>query len=557
MRKKIIACLMAAALMLSLLPSAFAADEDPVMKIGLYFSTAALPSANLANEVGSGYRFGYFDGNRDFVQLGQTSQDKISMLKDQTMYYSGGTYYDTAVSSYTIKIGCYHIDSGQVYSSFSEAQAYADTMTEGGWPSYPAYVGGQYRVRIEYFSSEQYALAGLSVLGIAGASVVYPSSSCITVVQTTTGKLLFAYDSGSNTSGFAVMPSLGEVDKPETWFKGYTYYGGFEYVRRNGNDMTVVNYVRLHDYIKGVIPYEMSPSWPVEALKAQALCAKTFALANKNKYNSAYGFDLTNTTSSQVYRGTNTATANSDRAVDEIYGLSIQYSGKYIDAVYHSSSGGATENSENVWQSAVPYLKAVTDNFEDVTNNPRSSWSSTLTTQNFTTILNEKGYNAGTIVDAYVEQYTAAGNVYKLTFINSAGNKYFFIKQDARTIMNNTSVASTLAYSQRFTLSNSVSLYAKGDRATTYMSSLSGVYAIGSGKSIKQLSGSTSSIYILSGSGKTALSSDSSKYVLTGKGWGHNVGMSQYGALGMATLGYDYEDIIKHYYTGVTISTIN
>jgi stage II sporulation protein D len=68
-----------------------------------------------------------------------------------------------------------------------------------------------------------------------------------------------------------------------------------------------------------------------------------------------------------VYRGTNTATSNSDAAVDATYGLCIKYDGKYIDAVYHSSSGGATEKAVNVWTSDVPYLQPVKDSYEDET----------------------------------------------------------------------------------------------------------------------------------------------------------------------------------------------
>ncbi len=75
-----------------MLPGALAADEDPVMKIGLYFGTDVLASANLANEVGGGYRFGYFDSSRNFVELGRTAVGKISMLKDKVMYLSDGVY---------------------------------------------------------------------------------------------------------------------------------------------------------------------------------------------------------------------------------------------------------------------------------------------------------------------------------------------------------------------------------------------------------------------------------------------------------------------------------
>lgn len=115
----------------------------------------------------------------------------------------------------------------------------------------------------------------------------------------------------------------------------------------------------VEDYVKGVIPYEMSPAWPSAALEAQAVCARTYAYMT-TKHLSSYGFDLCNTTDCQVYYGigsyTNCATAVSDAAVDATAGLRVYYNGSLAETVYHSSDGGATESAENVWGGAVDYL---------------------------------------------------------------------------------------------------------------------------------------------------------------------------------------------------------
>lgn len=109
----------------------------------------------------------------------------------------------------------------------------------------------------------------------------------------------------------------------------------FKYVRRSGDKLTVINIVDIEDYVKGVIPYEMSGSWPIEALKAQALCARTYAASHFNA-NSYYGFDVTNDTYSQVYRGLTGATSTSDAAVEQTAMIYILYAGEPISAMYCS-----------------------------------------------------------------------------------------------------------------------------------------------------------------------------------------------------------------------------
>ena len=96
------------------------------------------------------------------------------------------------------------------------------------------------------------------------------------------------------------QPGLEEGEETATWFKGYRYYGGFQY-RRSGGDLTVINIVDVEDYVKGVLPYEMNNAWPLEALKAQAVCARTYAAAISSSHASA-GFDVCNNTHCQMYQ---------------------------------------------------------------------------------------------------------------------------------------------------------------------------------------------------------------------------------------------------------------
>jgi peptidoglycan hydrolase-like amidase len=171
--------------------------------------------------------------------------------------------------------------------------------------------------------------------------VVQCSSTGIIVTKTRTNQILFEYDCWGILP-LGVMPD-GQGEKAVTWFKGYRYHGGFEYVRVTGGNLNVCNVVNLEDYVKGVIPYEMNPDWPAEALKAQSVCARTY-VCSASKHQRAYGFDVCNTTDCQVYYGVGKATAASDAVVDATAGECLYHDGVLLaDAVYHSSDGGATE----------------------------------------------------------------------------------------------------------------------------------------------------------------------------------------------------------------------
>jgi stage II sporulation protein D len=113
----------------------------------------------------------------------------------------------------------------------------------------------------------------------------------------------------------------------------------------------------------------MSPSWPLEALKAQAVCARTYVMASRKHS----GFDVCTTECCQVYQGIGRANATTDMAVDQTAGQYMTYNGELCVAYYSSSDGGATENSENVWNEAIGYLRGVVDPYEaDIADTARN-----------------------------------------------------------------------------------------------------------------------------------------------------------------------------------------
>jgi len=142
-------------------------------------------------------------------------------------------------------------------------------------------------------------------------------------------------------------------------FNDRPYRGRIEVFTNLRGSLTVVNELGLEDYVRGVVANELSPGgYPaIEALKAQAVAARTYALKNRGQFMSQ-GFDILPTTRSQVYRGLTSEQALSNRAVDETRGMIATYAGEPINALYTSTCGGRTEDSENIFNQAIPYLRA-------------------------------------------------------------------------------------------------------------------------------------------------------------------------------------------------------
>ena len=343
------------------LPTALAAGSGGEMvRVGLAYGSGALVNANLENNTGygSGYRMGYFDDDLDFVELAWTDEDEtqITMVKTQNTWVNGTSYSNSDNGGDVI--GCYHVLVESGYRSYEQAAADAQEYRDG----FVAWIDGDYQVRAGSYTSRQEAEDAAQSLG---GTVAGTSSYAVNVTRTGTAEILFQFDGGDDLA-LGVMPDVTGADAVRTWFKGYRYYGGFRYERIGGGDLTVVNIVDLETYIKGVVPYEMSSSWPLEALKVQAVCARSYAYINIHSgKHTSYHFDVCNTTDCQAYYGAGTnsssyqATERTDQAVDETAGEYAWYDGQVIEAFYSSSHGGASESVYNVWGTSLkqyPYL---------------------------------------------------------------------------------------------------------------------------------------------------------------------------------------------------------
>jgi len=177
--------------------------------------------------------------------------------------------------------------------------------------------------------------------------------------RTPSREVVASSSSGSTFSSSAPVSFASDDEaKAPVRFNDRAYRGRIEVFTNLRGSLTVVNELGLEDYVRGVVANELSPGgYPaIEALKAQAIAARTYALKNRGQF-MAEGFDLLPTTRSQVYRGLTSENPLSTRAVDETRGLVATYNGEPINALYTSTCGGRTEDSENIFNQAIPYLR--------------------------------------------------------------------------------------------------------------------------------------------------------------------------------------------------------
>lgn len=325
----------------------------------------------------------------------------------------------------------------------------------------------------------------------------------------------------------------------------YRYRGNFEiFVNPNGR-LTLVNVLPVEDYLLGVVSREMSENYPLEALKAQAIAARNYTLRNKGKHG-AEGFDLCSGVHCQAYSGVEREGARVTQAVQETRGEVAVYKGELINALYFSSSGGYTENAENIWGYYHPYLLGVPD-FDQ--GSPDYQWEIEMLADDVGQKLNSAGINAGRLIGIEPVKIGVSGRIVVANVKGTDGTVE--IKgEKLRTSLGLKSIPRTIRQEQP---SLAEYTYSFTDNKTAWIKN-------GAGE-VRQVNLDINPI-VLNGDGqKSMLASFNVKafgtipgrFVFSGGGWGHAVGMSQWGARNMANQGYNYRQILQHYYTGIDI----
>ena len=547
--------------------SASFSPEFTTIRVGLYYGDSVLPSANLMNAggYGMGFDFGYYDANRIFVPVGAwTEENRITVTMDRNMVWNPGgagglgEYQEGDTGS--VVIGCFHVQLNAGYGSFEEAKAEAEKY-EDAFVRYQSNASNPFLVLIGHHTTRPAAEEAIRALPVSGAAVNSGTSNTITVTRTGTSAILFEFDRGATPFGIVPRPIGGE--NPETWFRNYRYNGGFQYSRRDGGLLTIANMINIEDYVKGIIPYEMGVWFPLEALKAQALCSRTYAIFGLNRHG-AHGVDLCTEVHCQVYRGRSAANETTDQAVAETAGMYITYNNQLVQAFYASSNGGASESVENVWNETIPYLRGVTDPYEGDAIDRVSDyyWTRTYSPSVLTQRMrdNVPGFNLSTIATMKVTQYSPTGNVLKVTFTDVNGRQW--TNANRAQLISGLNLR-TLRFDigdQRWEPGN---IFAN-DPAQPISPDDTQVSAIDGGGEISSVP--KNNIYAITGSGSVEVVTGESTggggsgqtngmFVIRGSGNGHQVGMSQWGAFSMALHhNKTFEEIIRFYFTGVEIT---
>lgn len=533
-------------------------DENALVRVGLYYGSSVAPSFNLQNvtDKGTGYRLGYFDDALQFVQLGYTDKVKVSVLRTISLHYSSDSNSYTTSETGEGTVGCYHIQIPGEFTDFESAKAVADSY--GG---FVAWIGGRYLVRIGSYTS--YSAAESAAAVYEGASVGETSKYGLSLVATGTTNILFQFDDLGEGTGFGVKPGLTDDIKTQTWCKGYRYFGSFRYQRITGSDITLVNLVEMNDYINCVISREMSESWPVEALKAQAICARNYYAVNRGKHK-AYGFDICNAVHCQAYYGSSRIGSNTTQAAEETAGEYLWYGDELAATYYYASNGGTTESSENVWGKAIPYLRGVVDPYEAFVADKVSNyeWSYTFTGVELQKKLIASGRTSCGVITSVSLTSTELGNVLSMTFHDNKGKDWTIYRESCRTVLGMRSMRFGLDRGPGIPGETAVigNLYVNNNES---MDLSQGIYAVDALGSVVEITGPA---HVLTATGVSPLEGanfanvcgstqtvSGDTFVFKGSGWGHNIGMSQWGAYAMAKQGLTYQDILTFYYTDVTI----
>lgn len=215
-------------------------------------------------------------------------------------------------------------------------------------------------------------------------------------------------------------------------------YRGYLEIRPNQNNkLDVINVLDLEDYLYGVMKPEISPSWSPEAIKAQAVAARTFALYQKMN-NRDKNWDLSATALSQVYGGLGSEDSRSNACVDQTRGVILTHQGKPILAQYHATCGGRTEDSKDIWGTDQPYLQSVSCPF--CKGSPHYRWTARVSLAEIAQSLNR---GIGKIYSIQAQKKSGSGRITELKIVHSQGNK-IISGNDFRLLLGPQRIRSTL-----------------------------------------------------------------------------------------------------------------
>lgn len=381
----------------------------------------------------------------------------------------------------------------------------------------------------------------------AYSKLVITNENGAIVVRDENGTLL-----SSDLGSYGCIMPADYDDGGILYYEDTPYRDGIMFQAKSNGTMTVINYITLEHYIYGVLNSELNYTNPEEALKAQAVAARSYGELNLGKH-STDGFDLCTSTHCQVYKGYSGEYPATNDAVDDTEGEMIYYDGAPITAFYFKNSGGYTQNSEDVWSGSLPYLKSVKDEFS-----PSYPWSTSMSFDTIQTKLEAAGFQPGDIDSISINDRNDTGAVSELKITGSDATVYLR-KENIRNVLGVTIIKSNM-----FDLADSIteegSSVWKISNGFSTVSPDSKIYVVNGSGTIEKLD--DDSAYSTNGTSTVPLGggTTSSEIVtggtvsFSGYGYGHGVGMPQDSVVEMAKQGFTYDEILEYYYTDIEIN---
>ncbi len=425
-------------------------DGDTYIAVGLMYGSGV----TVGFEIKSPY--GFVVGKtqiqkelRSFESVYVIEDTIASATLDGNLSKSSMTYSLTSNANAAV-IGGYHLELTPVdtpHSLPTLASNVDELLKNSGLYAIPTVSGDSLRVRVGSYTTIDAANSAYETYKNSfdgyTVSVVSPSSTCTSVVNPQTDKILFEYESG--TTGASIGFSAFQGDEFVSYIQtpADNLYGGvmcfIPQYSDSANGVKLINLLDLESYVEGVVPYEISNSWDLEVLRTFALAARSYALANYNKRFATYGCDLVCTASDQVYRGHLRVNDAVKEAVSSTAGLVISYNGEICGSYYSSSVGGSTVSSQYVWGSERGYLTSVSTPWEKYSEYNKGLWQTQVSGKELCDTLRRKGYTevSGSIASiSYTTADDGSGYVYTMTFTDTSGNSVTLKRSDViRTVL--------------------------------------------------------------------------------------------------------------------------
>ncbi len=336
-----------------------------------------------------------------------------------------------------------------------------------------------------------------------------------------------------------------------TRLNGKSYRGGFD-IRRDDAGFLIVNHVGLADYLASVVGAEMPRNWEIEALKAQAVAARTYAIQHLQP---DAIFDICDNQDCQAYGGMRSESDRTRAAVAETAGVVALFDGAPIEALYSANAGDVTESSEHVWGNAVPYLRSVPSPGDAAALSVSWGaegyrWTRMISLPELADYRTFRNGGVGAVIDLRVLERTPAGRPLRVLVVGTSGELELYGDQ-IRTALGLPSAFVELE------LAPVSSLELIGAAPRRFGVLLREGHQITSVRRSIAFEAAPPDIELVNGAVHVAVFERPASLILSGRGFGHGLGMSQWGAQGMALAGHTYDEILTHYYTGIELRALS